>query len=252
MFNEKNTMRIQVCCLALILSAAPLLASAQQTTTSTPADAVMTTMRAIRAADASGDAETWNRLVAPDCSFIEPNGAIEKRAAHVPQAGRRDTGVGGTSELSDIRVHDHGDVAIVTYREDLSVTIGDNTTRSATRYAETYKRSAENWFMVFSVETPILLPAIIKVVPAVFDDYTGDYQVAPNVVGTVYRDGARLMLKGTGWSHPYELLPIAADTFVVKGMEQNEITFVRDAKGKVTHQSSKFRGQQQAMAKKIK
>lgn len=209
-------------------------------------------MRSIRAAHASGDVETWNRLVAPDCSFIEPNGAIEKRAAHMPKAGRSDNGIGGRSELTDIRVHDQGDVAIVTYREDLAITIGDNTTRSATRFAETYKRSGQNWLMVFSVETPIPLPTIIKVDPVVFEDYAGDYQVAPKVVGTVYRDGTRLMLNGTGWAHPYELLPIAADTFVVKGMEQNEITFVREDKGKVTHQSSKFRGQQQATAKKIK
>ncbi len=60
------------------------------------------------------------------------------------------------------------------------------------------------------------------------------------------------MLIGTGWKEPHELLPVAPDSFVVKGMEQNEISFVRDERGKVTHQSSKYRDQQQAVSPKIK
>jgi ketosteroid isomerase-like protein len=240
--------------LVLILLATPLLAPGQVKQSST-ADEVIATMRAIRAAANSGDKVAWDRLVAPDCAFVEPSGRTETRAFHSPQpkaATKNDLGLTNKTESSELKVHDYGDTAVLTYRQDSQLTISENTTRSATRYTEVYKRASAAWQLIFSAETPIPLPAVIKIDPKIYDDYVGEYEISPQLIGTVYRQGDKLMLNGTGWKQPYELLPIAADTFVVKGMEQNEITFVRDGQGKVIHQSSKFRGQQQGIAKKIK
>jgi hypothetical protein len=238
-------------CLILALLTAPAFTHAQQADNPASDQAVIATMRAIRAAGGAGDKQTWNRLVAVNCSFVEPSGIISSRASHEPRA-TSGPALDNKLELSNFVVHTFGDTAVLTYRQDQTVKVGDNTTHSATRYTETYKRSGESWQMIFSAETPIPLPSLIKVDSKVYDDYAGEYEIAPQLIGTVYRDGDRLMLMGTGWKTPYELLPVAPDTFVVKGMEQNEIAFVRDQKGKVTHQSSKYRGQQQAMAKKIK
>ena len=240
------------CCLVLILLTASIFTYAQQSGESNSDKAVIATMRAIRAAGVAADKETWSRLVAPNCSFVEPSGTVSSRASHEPRSKAGNSAPANKLELSDLTVRTYGDTAVLTYREDQSVKIGDNTTHSATRYTETYKHSGESWQMIFSAETPIPLPALMKVDSKVYDDYAGEYQLAPQLVGSVYREGDRLMLIGTGWKKPYELLPVGPDTFVVRGMEQNEISFVRDEKGTVTHQSSKYRGQQQAMAKKIK
>ncbi len=238
-------------CLVVFVITALLSAYAQQRSAPSADETVITVMRNIRAAALAGDKVTWNRYVASDCSFIEPSGVAASRGSHEPRT------TGGPSldnrlELSEIAVHAYGDTVVLTYREDQSLKIGDNQSHSATRYTETYKRSGESWQLIFSVETPIPLPALIKADAKLYDDYAGEYLIAPQLVGTVYKDGDRLMLTSSAWKEPYELLPIAPDVFVVKGMEQNEITFVRDASGRVTQQNSKYRGQQQATAKKIK
>ncbi len=36
------------------------------------------------------------------------------------------------------------------------------------------------------------------------------------------------MLIGTGWKMRCELLPVAVDSFAVKGMEQNQVSFLLD------------------------
>jgi D-alanyl-D-alanine-carboxypeptidase/D-alanyl-D-alanine-endopeptidase len=118
------------------------------------------------------------------------------------------------------------------------------------RFTEAYKRGARGWQMILSAETPIPQRQAIKIDPAVYDDFVGDYQVAPNVIGTVTRDGDKLVLKGTGWKKAYELLPLAKDTFFVREFENTEITFVRDGRGKVTHQLSRTNGQE-IIAKKL-
>lgn len=213
------------------------------------------TRNAIQKAAASVDKVAWNRLVAQDCVFVEPSGRIGSRASHEPQSlsgSAVGTAVKSAVTLSETEAHDHGDTAVLTYREDLSTEIGNNKVASATRYSEVYKRSGDGWQLIFSAETPILERVAVKVNTTIYDDYVGEYEIAPQLIGTVYREGEKLMLIGTGWKQPYELVPVAADCFVVKGMEQNEITFLRDEKGRVTHQSSKVGGQQQAMAKKIR
>ncbi len=239
------------CHLAFIPLAISMFAYAQERAVN-PDAAVIATMRAIRAAAAAGDKSTWDRLVAANCAFVEPSGTISLRGAHEPHPNTGAAALDSKVELSELTVRTSGDTAVLTYREDQSVTIGGNTTRGATRYTETYKRQGNSWQLIFSAETPIPLPALIQVDAKLYDDYVGEYQIAPQLVGTVYRQGEKLMLIGTGWKQPYELLPVAPDTFVVKGMEQNEISFVRDEGGKVTHQNSRYRGQQQALARKIK
>jgi hypothetical protein len=238
--------------LVLILVTTSIFSYGQPHGDSSSDQEVVTTMRAIRAAAAAVDKEGWDRLVAANCSFVEPSGIISSRAAHEPRPGIDAHPVDTKVELGELAVHAYGDSAVLTYREDLSVTIGGKTSKSATRYTETYKRFGESWQMIFSAETPIPLPVLITLDSKLYDDYVGEYQLAPQLIGTIYREGDRLMLLGTGWKQPYELLPVASDTFVVKGMEQNEISFMRDEKGKVTQQRSKYRGQEQAVAKKVK
>ena len=237
----------------LILVTTSIFSYGQRHDDSSSEQEVVTTMRAIRAAAAAVDKEGWDRLVAANCSFVEPSGFISLRAAHEPRRPELEAHpVDSKVELRELAVHTYGDTAVLTYRENQSVTIGAKTSNSATRYTETYKRFGESWQMIFSAETPIPLPVLITLDSMLYDDYVGEYQLAPQVIGTIYRDGDKLMLVGTGWKQPYELLPIASDTFIVKGMEQNEISFIRDEKGKVTQQRSKYAGQEQAVAKKVK
>lgn len=75
---------------------------------------------------------------------------------------------------------------------------------------------------------------------AAYDDYVGRYDYGGPVL-TVTRDGASLKAQLTG-QPPFEIFPKSGTTFAWKVVEA-EVTFVRDADGKVTKAVHKQGGQ---------
>ena len=219
----------------ILILTAPLCADEPKP--ASPTDAVVATMKAIREAQRAGDPEAWNRLVAPECQFVEPNGRLTTRSWHAPE--KLSTPPSATTSdlrLSQINARIQGSTALLTYREDASTQLGGQTITTRTRFTEIYVRNAELWQLVLSAETPIAEKKPLAVDLRTYNDYVGEYQMAPGLVGKIYRDGDRLMLIGTGWKQPYELLPLGHDTFFVKEMPDNEIAFQRDKDGKVIAQ----------------
>jgi ketosteroid isomerase-like protein len=205
-----------------------------------------------RKAEGAGDVTTWKRLVAADCVWIEPNGRKESAGYHVPRPAVGSSAIRHEVKLSDFDVRQHGEGAVVTYREDVTSTVGSNKIQTVVRFTEVFHLADGRWVLVHSTETPILERTGIKLDPALFQDYLGDYEVAPTIIGTVYREGDKLMLTSKGWRRPYELVPISDTTFFVRGFESTEIVFVRDANGKVVHHISRSPSQEPIVAKKIK
>ena len=75
--------------------------------------------------------------------------------------------------------------------------------------------------------------AVVTVGPSVLDAYPGRYQLAPNVVIAVTKEGDRLMAQATGQGK-FELFPESETKFFAKVTELS-MTFVRGADGTVTH-----------------
>lgn len=73
----------------------------------------------------------------------------------------------------------------------------------------------------------------IKVDPKVLDAYVGKYQLAPNFVLTISKDGDQLMAQGTG--QPQLALFAESETTFFPKMADLKVTFVKDGAGKVTH-----------------
>jgi CubicO group peptidase (beta-lactamase class C family) len=88
-----------------------------------------------------------------------------------------------------------------------------------------------------------------KADPAVFDAYTGDYELAPGFVLTISREGDKLIGQATGQGKT-ELEPVSETQFVVPSVKAN-ITFEKNAEGKVTGLVL-LQGGQTIKAKKIK
>ena len=61
----------------------------------------------------------------------------------------------------------------------------------------------------------------------------GKYELRPEFVLTVTREGDKLMTQATG-QPKFEVFPESETTFFLKVVDA-QITFVRDAAGKVTH-----------------
>jgi len=75
-------------------------------------------------------------------------------------------------------------------------------------------------------------PAEVSVDPNIYDAYVGQYELAPNFILTVTREGDRLMTQATG-QQKIEIFPISETEFFPKVVDAR-ITFVRGADGKVT------------------
>ena len=72
----------------------------------------------------------------------------------------------------------------------------------------------------------------IKIAPAVFDAYVGEYQLAPSFSITVTREGERFMTQATG-QQKVEIFASSETEFFLKVVDA-QLTFVKDATGKVT------------------
>jgi CubicO group peptidase (beta-lactamase class C family) len=66
----------------------------------------------------------------------------------------------------------------------------------------------------------------------VFDTYVGEYELAPNFVLRVFREGDKFMTQATGQG-AFEIFPESETTFYPRAF-QAKLTFVKDAEGKVT------------------
>jgi len=73
----------------------------------------------------------------------------------------------------------------------------------------------------------------VKVDPKIYEAYAGRYELAPNLILTITKEGDRLLAQATGQPQ-FELFPESETKFFLKQVEA-KITFVKDNTGKVTH-----------------
>ncbi|MCA1616615.1 MAG: serine hydrolase [Acidobacteria bacterium] len=97
-------------------------------------------------------------------------------------------------------------------------------------------------------ELPVAL-VVAKVDPKIYDSYVGDYELAPGMALAITREGDSLMAQPTG-QRKIEIFPTSETVFSPRVIRA-EITFARDAEGRVTHIVFSQGGRQQT-AKKVK
>ncbi len=90
--------------------------------------------------------------------------------------------------------------------------------------------------------------AAIKLDPKILDSYVGEYELEPNFIIAITREGDHLMI-AAGRQPKAELLAEAENKFFVKAVDA-QISFAKDDKGAVTHLILSQGGEQKA--KKIK
>ena len=73
----------------------------------------------------------------------------------------------------------------------------------------------------------------IKIDPKILDAYVGQYELNPNFIFTMTREGDSLMTQATG-QPKFELFPESETKFFLKVVDA-QVTFVKDDKGAVTH-----------------
>jgi CubicO group peptidase (beta-lactamase class C family) len=89
--------------------------------------------------------------------------------------------------------------------------------------------------VAYDYKWPDFQPAhrtLAKIDPTVFDRYAGSYQLAPDFLLTVRRDGGHFFVQATG-QQPFEIFPESDHEFFAKDIDI-QITFVSDKQGRTT------------------
>jgi ketosteroid isomerase-like protein len=185
-----------------------------------------------------GDVRAYVSYYADECIVTGDNGALVRPEAIAKEwADDHRFGIvykGG--EPMDLRVHAYGDMAVASFRTELDQDWGGQKLLESSRFTDVFARRGGRWVLLAHHETPIpnARRVVVKVNPSVFDAYAGEYQITPNYIVKVKREGDKLMDQWPGDTGYTEDVPVSESTFVARG-ELGEVIYVKDATGRVSH-----------------
>ena len=146
-----------------------------------------------------------------------------------------------------MQVRGYGNSAVVTGRIVSKVEGGLN---FQSRFTDTFIKRGERWQVVARHYSRVPTELIaINLDSKIYDAYVGQYEIAPNVVLDITKEGEKLMSQTPG-QPKMELLPESEIEFFIKGFTA-QFVFVRDGTGRVTKLIINQEGQR-ATAKKLK
>jgi ketosteroid isomerase-like protein len=185
-----------------------------------------------------GDAKAYVSFFSDDCIITGDNGALVKPEAIAREgADNHRSGItfkGG--DPLDLQVHAYGDVAVASFRTEIDQDWGGQKLFEDSRFTNVFARRAGRWLLVAHHETtiPNARRVAAKVDPALFDAYAGEYQLPPNQIVKIKREGDKLMECWPGATEYSEEVPVSESTFVARG-ELGEVIYVKDENGKISH-----------------
>jgi hypothetical protein len=194
-----------------------------------------------------GDKQTFDRIVADDFTRTDESGkfstkAEEKALIQVPPAS-----VNASLTNEDMQVRVYGNAAIVTGR---IVSKVPGSLNFQSRFTDTFLERGRRWQVVARHYSRIPTErSVINLDSKLYVAYVGQYEIAPNVVLDITKEGEKLMSQTTG-QPKMELLPESEIEFFIKGFTA-QFVFVRDETGRVTKLIINQEGQR-ITAKKLK
>jgi len=195
------------------------------------------------------DRGAYSAFLDQSAVFAEP-GEIHTGAKQIAEV-RPTVGYKQVLEHESPKVTSFGQTAVAVYPQSVKDSYGEQSLTRRVTVVDTYLKKDGNWVLIAHVELPEPLKRkSVKVSPAVFAQYAGQYQWGPGFVDTITVAGGKLMAQTTDEDKPDELLPLNETTFFVDG-DEGLVIFEKGAPGKVSHYVYRTRGQE-LIAKKIK
>jgi Domain of unknown function (DUF4440) len=206
------------------------------------------------AANAANDRAFYEHLLADNALVLLPNRRPLTKKEYLDHefqsrpAGYR--GAGAT--IFDFRAIVADGTAMVSYLAIEPTPLGEQTFEVRTGRIDTYVRRDDEWRLLSMsiVEVPSW-PDVATIDPQLYSEYTGTYQLSPDVFVIVTNEAGHLMSEMTGQSKA-ELFPENATTFFDRTDSPLARTiFERDGSEKVVAQIYRAQGQK-LRARKIK
>jgi uncharacterized protein (TIGR02246 family) len=182
-----------------------------------------------------GDRAAFDRIVADDAVMTYGNGKVGNKSEAIAEI-KAPADASYSLASDDVQVRVYGDMAIVTGRVTEKGTFNGRSINSQSRYTDVWVRRNGRWQVVATQNTrlpqiPPTAAAATNTTPSAYDAYVGQYELAPNLVITITRNGNRLISELGG--RKSELTPQSETQFSIPAANIL-LTFVRDANGQVT------------------
>lgn len=177
-----------------------------------------------------GDKQTFDRIVADDFTGTDESGKTRSKAEERTLVQAAPASVNASLTAEDVHVRVYQETAVVTGR---IVSKAQGSLNFQSRFTDTFVRRGRRWQVVARHYSRIpTTRTAVSLNSKIYDAYVGQYELAPNVVLNVSKEGEKLMSQITG-QPKQELLPESEIEFFLKGLS-GQFIFVRDASGQVT------------------
>jgi hypothetical protein len=178
-----------------------------------------------------GNKEPWQKYFAEDCIFADEKGRNLNKALLVADITPLPKGYSGTIKVVKPQSVIHGDTAILSYDLDETETIFGQKITARYHVTDTWLRRNAVWQIASSQAMRYYEdPAIARIDPKKFADFSGTYQLAAGQTRRVFSDGDDLYVERNGKRE--QLLPEGCEIFFRKGIE-GRILFRYADNGKV-------------------
>lgn len=180
-----------------------------------------------------GDKASFDRIVADDFSGTDESATLRNKAQERELIQAPPSSIKTSLTNEDLRVRIYGDAAIITGRIVVRTQLPEQAEISfQSRFTDTFMKREGHW-QVAARHYSRLPPqrTAVTLDPKTYDEYVGQYELAPNLIITVTRQGDRLMSQATGQPQ-FELLPESEIAFFIKDLSALFI-FIRARHGEV-------------------
>jgi hypothetical protein len=178
-----------------------------------------------------GNKEPWKKYFADDCIYSDEKGRTLDKPKLVADIASLPPGYSGEIKVTRAQSRIHGDTAVLSYDLDETETIFAQNLYARYHVTDTWLHRNGQWQIVASQAMRYYEdPAIGKVDPKNFADYTGTYELAPGQARAVLVKDEKLLVERNGKAE--QLFPETCDLFFRKGVE-GRILFRRGDHGRV-------------------
>jgi ketosteroid isomerase-like protein len=188
-----------------------------------------------------GNKKIIEKYLDPEVIFINEDGSVSGKKDLVEGAGSPNRGITITIQVTDWRMHRHGDVAVATFVDHLDENFFGQLLDFDYRSTEVWKRENNNWRMISSQTLTVQRdPNAVPMSEQMLEEYVGTYQIAPQLIVKITRQEDRIFA-ALNDRPALEMKAEARDVLFMPGQPGRKI-FERDEHGLVTGYRSRRDG----------
>lgn len=224
---------VAVCLLALLGLSRPAAATDTVRAAAVTAELRQHT-RELLDAIAPGRVAVWDRLLDPRVIQVDENDVVHDKDQILAELKPLAPGLVGNLEIAEFRVALAGNVAAVTHEDAEFLDYHGQVIRSRFRMTDTWIKTPAGWRLLASQVLAVLQdPPAFALDPAALCAYSGQYELTPELTGTIRCQGGELSFERPGKS-ARRFLAEVPDVFFEPGAPRTRRIFQRDPSGRIT------------------